>query len=102
MRARLRDTKNLLLILHQIINKKKPDFPSLADEIAEPRPAMDNKVTAFTVSEKSINTCNGIKHKNMQIQNLSLNFCLLLYELSWKEKVRMTKFVKQKKETYLI
>ena len=32
----------------------EPDFPSLADEIAEPRPDMDIKVTTFTVSEKSI------------------------------------------------
>ena len=28
----------------------------IADEIAEPRPDMNIKVTAFTVSEKSINT----------------------------------------------
>ena len=35
----------------------KPVFPSLADEIAEPRPDMNIKVAAFTVSEKSINTC---------------------------------------------
>ena len=34
--------------------KIKPDFPSLADEIAEPRPDMNIKVAAFTVSEKSI------------------------------------------------
>ena len=33
----------------------KPDFPSLADEIAEPRPDMNIKVAAFTVSEKSSN-----------------------------------------------
>ena len=33
----------------------KPDCPCLADEIAEPRPDMNIKVTAFTVSEKSIN-----------------------------------------------
>ena len=33
----------------------KPDFPSSADEIAEPRPDMNIKVAAFTVSEKSIN-----------------------------------------------
>ena len=32
------------------------DFPSVADEIAEPRPDMNIKVAAFTVSEKSINT----------------------------------------------
>ena len=43
-----------LLTLYQIINK--PDVPSLADEIAEPRPDMNIKVAAFTVSETSINT----------------------------------------------
>ena len=32
-----------------------PDFPSLADEIAEPRPDMNIKVTAFTVSNKFYN-----------------------------------------------
>ena len=46
MHARLRGSK-----IYQIINK--PDFPSLADEIAEPRPDMNIKVAAFTVSEKS-------------------------------------------------
>ena len=35
---------------------KKPDFPSLADELTVPRPDMNIKVAAFTVSEKSINT----------------------------------------------
>ena len=43
-----------LLTLNQIINK--PDFPSLADEIAEPHPDMNIKVAAFTVNEKSSNT----------------------------------------------
>ena len=33
----------------------KPDFPSLADEIAEPHPDMNIKVAALTVSEKSGN-----------------------------------------------
>ena len=33
----------------------EPDFPSLADEIAEPRPDMNIKVASFTVSEKSSN-----------------------------------------------
>ena len=33
----------------------KPDFPSLADEIAEPHPDMNIKVAAFTVREKSSN-----------------------------------------------
>ena len=35
--------------------KIKPDFPYLVDEIAEPRPDMNIKVAAFTVSEKSSN-----------------------------------------------
>ena len=35
--------------------KVEPGFPCLADEIAEPRPDMNIKVAAFTVSEKSIN-----------------------------------------------
>ena len=33
----------------------KPDFPSLADEVAEPHPDMNIKVAAFTVSEKPNN-----------------------------------------------
>ena len=53
MHARLRGSKSLLTI-YQIINK--PDFPSLAYEIAEPHPDMYIKVAAFTVSEKSSNT----------------------------------------------
>ena len=42
------------------------DFPSLADEIADPRPYMNIKVVAFTVSEKSSNTktTNTKKKKN--------------------------------------
>ena len=52
MHARLRGPRSLLTF-YQIINK--PDFPSLADEIAEPRPDMNIKVAAFTLSEKSIN-----------------------------------------------
>ena len=36
--------------------KIKRDFPSLADEIAEPHPDMIIKVAAFTVSGKSSNT----------------------------------------------
>ena len=44
--------------LYQIINK--PDFPSLADEIAEPHPDINIKVAAFIVSEKSSNTCTTV------------------------------------------
>ena len=38
----------------------EPDFPCLADVIAELRPDMHIKVVAFTVSEKSIYTYNTI------------------------------------------
>ena len=50
MHARLLGTKSLLTLYHILI---KPDFPYLTDEIAEPRPDMNIKVAAFTVSEKS-------------------------------------------------
>ena len=40
-------------IAYQIIDK--PDFPSLADEIAKPHPDIIIKVAAFTVSKKSSN-----------------------------------------------
>ena len=53
MHARLSGSKSLFT-LYQIINK--PDFPSLADEIAKPHPDMNIKVAAFTVSQKSSNT----------------------------------------------
>ena len=33
----------------------EPDFPWVADEIAQPRPDMNIKVAAFTVSKKSVN-----------------------------------------------
>ena len=55
MHAHLRGPKSLLT-LYQIINKSgKPDFPYLANEIAEPRLDMNIKVAAFTVSKKSSN-----------------------------------------------
>ena len=53
MHARLRGSKSLITLIKL---KLKPDFPSLADEIAEPHPDMNIKVAAFTVSEKSSNT----------------------------------------------
>ena len=52
MHARLCGPSNLL-ILHQIIDR------TWLDEIAEQRPDMNIKVTAFTVSEKFINTWSG-------------------------------------------
>ena len=51
MHTSLRRPKSLLTI-YQII-KIEPDFPSLADEIAEPCPYMNIIVAAFTVSGKS-------------------------------------------------
>ena len=51
MHARLCGPNNLL-ILRQI--SMEPDFPCLADEIAELGPDMHIKVAAFTVIEKSI------------------------------------------------
>ena len=50
MHANLRGPNNLL-VLHQIIIE--PDFSCLADGLAEQRPDIKIKVTAFTVSEKS-------------------------------------------------
>ena len=52
---------NKLFSIHQII---EPDFPCLADEIAETRPDMNIKVAAFTVSEKSINIQKIPLHTN--------------------------------------
>ena len=45
----------------------KPDFPSLADGIAKPRPDMNIKVAAFTVSEKSISTIIDFDEGDMRI-----------------------------------
>ena len=70
MHARLRGSKSLLTP-YQIINK--PDFPSLVDEITEPRPDMNIKVAAFTVSEKSINTCSYKFFKKDYLSLLYLN-----------------------------
>ena len=60
MHARMCGPKSLLTTYNTKL-LIKPDFPSLADEIAEQHPDMDIRVTAFTVSEKSSNTlqfCN--------------------------------------------
>ena len=50
MHVHLRGLKSLLIFTKLEI---KPDFPSLADEIAEPHPDINIKVAAFTVNEKS-------------------------------------------------
>ena len=46
---RLRGPNDLLILI-------EPDLPCLADDKAEPRPDMNIKVTAITVSENSINS----------------------------------------------
>ena len=55
----------------KLIYSKKTDFPSLADEIAEPHPDMNIKVAALTVREKSSNTfikhCDKIRVTLLQI-----------------------------------
>ena len=48
-------TKTTYLFFTKLL--REPDFPCLADEITEPRPDTNLKVAAFTLSEKSINTC---------------------------------------------
>ena len=53
MYACLRGPNNLLKLFTKL--KIKPDFPSLGDVKSKPRPDMNIKVAAFTVSEKSIN-----------------------------------------------
>ena len=58
MHAHLRGSESLFNLYQIII---KPEFPSLADEIAEPHPDMNIKVAAFTVSEKSGNTKSKIQ-----------------------------------------
>ena len=64
MFVRLRGSKSLLT-LYKIIHK--PDFPSLADEIAVPHPYMNIKVATFTVSENSSNT--QTHHMKPEIRN---------------------------------
>ena len=45
MHDRLRGLKSFFLLFTKLLIK--PDFPSLADEIAEPRPDMNIKVAAL-------------------------------------------------------
>ena len=58
-------------LINSLPNYKKNDFPSLADEIAEPRPDMNIKVAAFTVSEKSSNN-NRERYSNIWFQTIFL------------------------------
>ena len=54
-----------------------PDFPSLADETAEPSPDMNVKVAAFTVSEKSIKT----NMRNWYLGLVNINACIKFGEI---------------------
>ena len=59
---------------HQAPNS---DFPSLADEMAEPRPNMNVKVAAFTVGETSVNICNSYHRYVGSLQEMNLFHDLL-------------------------
>ena len=51
----------------------EPDFSCLSGELAEQRPDMNIKATAFTVSENSINTWSGNSgQKSIQCMYFSL------------------------------
>ena len=67
----------------QLIYSSPPDFPCLADEIAEPRPDINIKVAGFTVSEKSINM-KSIKLFNRGSRMSALVLFNLLNELAKK------------------
>ena len=56
----------------------KADFPSLADEIAEPRPDVNIEVAAFTVSEKSNN--NYILIFFIHIDTISMGLTILNFK----------------------
>ena len=59
-------------------NKNKPDFPWLADEIAEPRPDMNIKVAASTVSEKSTYILGQKRNASMYAKCLLYELCIAL------------------------
>ena len=59
MHARLREPNNLLYSV-------EPDFHCLADEIAEPRPDMNIRVDAFTISEKVYKYINEDNSRHYQ------------------------------------
>ena len=84
MHAHLRGSKSLLT-RYQIINK--PDFPSLAGEIAEPYLDMSIKVAAFTVSEKSSNSCIYMYLKDVIVGTVvkSTSNFLMAYAVSRKQ-----------------
>ena len=50
--------------------QKEPDFPSLADEIAEPHPDINIKVTAFTENKKFYYTLNNLQKAEIPKQHL--------------------------------
>ena len=61
--------------VYQFFTKLKiePGFSCLSDELAEQRPDMNIKATAFTVSENSINTWSGNSgQKSIQCMYYSL------------------------------
>ena len=66
-------------VYYFLINHNKTWFPFLIDEIAEPRPDMNIKVAAFTVSEKSsiICVCNSQVTVRFTSASLRLDYDIL-------------------------
>ena len=64
-------TTYLFFTSDQIIHVES-DLPCLADEIAGPRPDMNIKVTAFTVNEKSINSCYCLTEAEEEVNQESM------------------------------
>ena len=60
----------------------KPDFPSLADVNGEPRPDMNIKVVAFTISEKSINT-NYMYDQWKESNDRTMNVTVIKFYIQW-------------------
>ena len=67
----------------------KPDFPSLADEIAEPHPDMNIKVAAFTVSEKSSNTMHNKYSNFLCFASFCANLCVILNNFNCNDENRI-------------
>ena len=56
----------------------EPDFPCIADEIAEPRPDINIKVANFTVSEQSINIILWLSLKSPMFISTRTAFVFIL------------------------
>ena len=80
--------------------KLAPGFPSLADEIAEPRPDMKIKVAAFTVSEKSINIWEKMNCKQQKKLNYASVMVIRFGHLIYVIRIYMTEQEISLKKSY--